>query len=50
MNTAIKAARVWLDAHPKCQQWVWFGTLWCAGLLAVSAVAYPLKLIIRAMG
>ena len=50
MNTAIKAARVWLDAHPTCKQWAWFGALWCTGLLGVLAVAYPLKLIIRAMG
>ena len=37
----------WLARHPKAQQWAWFISLWCAGLLAVSALTYPLKLLMR---
>lgn len=25
------------------RQWVWFVTLWCAGLMAVAALSYAIK-------
>lgn len=38
----------WLKAHPKTREWLWFVGLWCLGLAAVSAMAYPIKLLVRA--
>lgn len=43
MNPCIK----WLKKHPKLKQWLWFVALWCGGLAAVSAIAYPIKLLMR---
>lgn len=40
----------WVNARPKLKQWLWFIGLWCMGLLAVSAMAYPIKMLIRSMG
>lgn len=39
----------WLNDHPKIGQWAWFVGLWCAGLITVSVLTYPLKMLIRAM-
>jgi hypothetical protein len=44
MSTIIKN---WLDQHLTIKQWLWFIGLWFAGLLAVSMVTYPLKLLIK---
>lgn len=49
MNTCIKSVRYWLDEHPKTKQWAWFVGLWLGGLMAVMAVAYPIKWIIKSM-
>ncbi len=40
----------WIGARPKLKQWLWFIALWCGGFLAVTAIAYPIKLLIRTMG
>lgn len=31
----------------KTRQWLWFIFLWCMGLIAVIAIAYPIKLLIK---
>jgi hypothetical protein len=49
MNTCIKSVQTWLNKHPKAKQWAWFITLWCAGLLAVVAFAYPIKWLMRSI-
>lgn len=43
MSTATNNLKNWLDNHPKAKQWTWFITLWLGGLLAVTAIAYPIK-------
>lgn len=37
----------YLNQHPKIKQWIWFVALWLGGLLTVTAIAYPIKYIIR---
>jgi hypothetical protein len=32
--------------HPALKQWAWFIVLWSLGLLAVSILAYSIKLLI----
>lgn len=49
MNIFIKRSRAWLDRHERVKQWLWFVALWCGGLLAAMAAAYPFKLIIKSM-
>jgi hypothetical protein len=49
MNLCINRGRAWLNRHPKLQQWLWFIGLWFAGLFTVMALAYPIKLAIRAI-
>lgn len=46
MNTCIK----WFNSHSKAKQWAWFIALWCGGLFAVMAMAYPIKWLIKSMG
>lgn len=31
----------------KNRQWLWFGGLWCAGLLTCLLLAYAVRLILR---
>jgi hypothetical protein len=31
------------------RQWAWFLLLWCAGLCAVAAMAYPLRWLMHGM-
>lgn len=48
MNVRIKSSiQAWLAAHPRARQWVWFITLWFSGLLVVSVLTYPIKLLIN---
>jgi hypothetical protein len=50
MNTCIKQTlSAWLSRHPKVKQWGWFILLWWGGLLTVSALTYPLKLLIKSL-
>jgi|GEM_PF-2607894 hypothetical protein len=52
MNGCIKQLpwlKSWLKSHPKLQQWLWFVGLWLSGLLAITALAYPIKLLIKSM-
>jgi hypothetical protein len=50
MNTRIKTAVLrWLEHHPTSKQWLWFVALWCGGLMGVTALTYPLKLLIKSM-
>ena len=49
MNICIKKLESWFDRHPKAREWAWFIALWCAGLLTVTAFAYPIKWIIKAI-
>jgi hypothetical protein len=44
MNTRIK---IWLQDHPKSNQWLWFVGLWLAGLVTVTVLTYPIKLLIK---
>ena len=46
MSMGIKELIIWLNTHPKCKQWLWFVTLWCVGLLGVTLLALPFKLLI----
>ena len=41
--------RQWLNARPKMKQWLWFIALWLGGLLTVSALAYPIKWLMKGM-
>jgi len=47
MNIFIKHFKYWLDRHIKLKQWVWFITLWSAGLMTVITISYPIKWIIK---
>jgi hypothetical protein len=48
MNTHINKLVVsWLKRHPQVKQWLWFVALWVSGLLAVSILTYPIKLIVN---
>lgn len=50
MSTFIdRALQAWLDDHPKIREWVWFAILWLGGLFTAVLLAYPIKLLIRAM-
>lgn len=49
MNTCIEKCRIWFKAHPKAREWAWFIALWLFGFMCVSAIAYPIKLLIRGM-
>jgi len=44
------ADKVWNRLSKKQRQWVWFAALWCGGLFAVTAMAYPIKWLIRSIG
>ena len=37
----------WLDSHPRTKQWLWFVALWFAGLMTVTILTYPLKLLFK---
>lgn len=48
MNVRIKhSVQTWLAVHPRARQWLWFIALWFMGLLTVSLLTYPIKLLIR---
>ncbi|HQW57789.1 MAG TPA: hypothetical protein PK583_02405 [Gammaproteobacteria bacterium] len=48
MKIHIKySIQTWLAAHPRARQWLWLITLWLVGLLLVSVLTYPLKLLIN---
>lgn len=47
MTLCIEKLRFWFERHPKLRQWAWFAGLWCAGLLAVTCIAYPLKYLAK---
>jgi hypothetical protein len=47
MNTLINGLE---STHPRLRQWLWFITLWLAGLVAVFALTYPIKWLIRMLG
>lgn len=48
MNTHIKElVASWLKRHSQIKQLLWFVILWVGGLLAVSILTYPIKLIIN---
>jgi hypothetical protein len=52
MNTCtsiIQTCQQWLNDRPKIKEWSWFLALWLGGLLTVSAIAYPIKWIIKSM-
>lgn len=49
MNRCIKKLSNWFDHHPTLHQWAWFAVLWLGGLLAVTAVAYPIKWLMKNM-
>lgn len=46
---SIATIKNWLVKHPKLRQWLWFVTLWCVGLLTVTALSLPIKLLIRSI-
>jgi hypothetical protein len=48
MNISIERLVSILKAHPKTREWFWFIVLWCGGLFAALALAYPIKLAIKA--
>lgn len=50
MSIIIRRGRDWFARHPKARQWAWFVLLWCGGLLAVSAIAYPIKWAVKSIG
>ncbi|MCA0370024.1 MAG: hypothetical protein LCH26_02850 [Proteobacteria bacterium] len=50
MSMDTKSTRAWLEAHPKCKQWLWFVGLWCGGLMTITAMAYPVKWLIHSIG
>lgn len=43
----ISIIKTWLQVHPKTQEWLWFVGLWIGGLLSVTILTYPIKLLIR---
>ena len=48
MNIRIKhSIQTWLAVHCRARQWLWFIALWLSGLLAVSLLTYPIKLLIN---
>ncbi|MDR2831350.1 MAG: hypothetical protein LBV62_00285 [Rickettsiales bacterium] len=48
MNTHIKELVIlWLKRYPQIKQSFWFIVLWVGGLLAVSILTYPIKLIVN---
>jgi hypothetical protein len=49
MSKHINYLKIWLNAHPKTKQWLWFIGLWLFGLLSVSALSYPIKILIKSM-
>lgn len=42
-----KLVNLWLEKHPKTAQWLWFIILWAGGLLTITILTYPLKLLIK---
>ncbi len=48
MNLFIKLKNR-VNAHPKIKQWLWFVTLWFAGLFTVLIMTAPLKWLIIMM-
>ncbi len=48
MSICIKLIRNWLNQHTAAKQWAWFLILWLGGLMAATALAYPIKWIVRA--
>lgn len=46
MNISIKCKN-WLDQHVTIKQWLWFVALWFGGLLTVTVLTYPLKLLMK---
>ena len=49
MSTCTKTIERWFARHPKAREWAWFAVLWLGGLLAVTAVAYPIKWLMKSM-
>jgi uncharacterized membrane protein len=48
MNICIKrSVELWLKSHPKTKQWLWFIVLWFGGLITVTALSYPIKMLIN---
>lgn len=45
--STCKIWEIWLLSHPKFKQWFWFIILWLGGLLTVSLLTYPIKLLMR---
>ncbi len=50
MNTAIDTIWHYLNGKPKAKEWLWFVLLWCGGLFAALALAYPIKYFIKHFG
>lgn len=46
INNKIDEIKNYLNDNPKLKEWCWFVFLWCSGLIAVSSVAYLIRLII----
>lgn len=49
MNTCIKPMKAWLNKHPKTKQWAWFVILWVGGVMSAMTIAYPIKLLMKAI-
>lgn len=47
ITKTIKKTAHLLEKHPKTKQWLWFVILWLFGFLAVTALTYPIKILIR---
>lgn len=47
MKQCIKKITYEINKYPKLKQYLWFVGLWLFGLVTVSILTYPLKLLIK---
>jgi len=47
MKKCIDKIDGWIKNRPKLKQYLWFIGLWFFGLITVSVLTYPLKLLMR---
>ncbi len=34
-----------LQVHPAVRPWLWFGVLWCSGILGVTLLVWPFRIL-----
>ncbi len=56
MNICIKTilsksdfVKAFAKRHPKIMEWIWFFALWLGGLLTVTVLTYPIKMLINTL-